>query len=329
MRNKASSGSGGTLCEGLDKTRARWDHFVRGIAFGGVSSRCMHQIKALLNKPFPGITGTRQLVWAAAGFGAFVFLFLYVFKPFGLDSIPQPLLLVTLGYGLITSVGMLLISFIVKPLFPAYYDDQGWTTGKEVAHTMLNIVVIALGNFLYSAALGFVPVNATVLAVFTGFTMAVGIMPATIHVLIRQNNLQKKYAAGSSALNASIDKEPLTQADEKSLTLLDDEGREVVRCASSELLVIESMDNYVKIYYETGEGVKSVIARGALNRIEVDLAPYRAFFRTHRSYLVNLQRVTKIDGNARGYTLWIGGVDKAIPVARRRTEAFDEALSSR
>lgn len=289
----------------------------------------MNQLEALIKRPFPGITSSRQLVWAALGFGGFVFLFLFVFKPFGLDSIPQPLWLVSLGYGLVTCVGMLLISFIVKPLFPNYYDDQRWTTGKEVAHTMLNIAVIALGNFLYSAALGYVPMNVAVLAVFTGFTMAVGIIPVTIHVLIRQNNLQRKYAVGSSKLNEAIDRGKHTASEPETISLLDDEGREVVRCSLSALLVIESMDNYLKIFYETDEGVKSKIARGALNRVEAELESYHDFFRTHRSYLVNLKRVTKIDGNARGYTLWIVGLDKPVPVARRRTDAFDEALSAR
>jgi DNA-binding LytR/AlgR family response regulator len=60
--------------------------------------------------------------------------------------------------------------------------------------------------------------------------------------------------------------------------------------------------------------------------MEEQLAAHPAFFRCHRMYLVNLQRVISVSGNAQGLKLQLDGLEEAIPVSRNLTETVREKL---
>jgi len=59
-----------------------------------------------------------------------------------------------------------------------------------------------------------------------------------------------------------------------------------------EILYIQSMQEYVAYYTQKGR----VIAFGSLKRLEQEL-PNHSFMRVHKSYIVNTQKVSTIEGN--------------------------------
>ena len=64
----------------------------------------------------------------------------------------------------------------------------------------------------------------------------------------------------------------------------------VVRIDIESIKYIESMSEYVRIYIEGKE--KPVITLNSLQKLEARLPPH--FMRVHRSYIVNLQKITEI-----------------------------------
>lgn len=64
----------------------------------------------------------------------------------------------------------------------------------------------------------------------------------------------------------------------------------VVRINIESIKYIESMSEYVRIYIEGKE--KPVITLNSLQKLEARLPPH--FMRVHRSYIVNLQKITEI-----------------------------------
>lgn len=265
---------------------------------------------------------------AVFAFGAFVFLFLYIFKPFGLNEAQGNVFLITLGYGFITGVVMSAMYFAVRPIFPKFYNEPNWNIGKEILNTMVIILLVALGNLIYSSMIGFFRITFEMLLVFLGFTAAVGFFPVLIQVLIRQNALHKRYASGSESINEDLAKKPWAD-DGRMVTLKDEDGKEVITCMADQLIALESADNYVKIYLSGNQAEKSIMVRNALGKFELELGDFGHFFRTHRTYLINLDKLEHVDGNARGYTIKLKGLSKQVPVARRRTDAFDQAIASR
>ncbi len=84
----------------------------------------------------------------------------------------------------------------------------------------------------------------------------------------------------------------------------------------AELLYIEAMKDYVKLYLEDG---KMLITLLSLKQMD-NLLP-SAFFRTHRSFVANLDKVDRIEGNM----LWI--TEKQVPVAPQLREQVIEAVT--
>lgn len=81
---------------------------------------------------------------------------------------------------------------------------------------------------------------------------------------------------------------------------------------SEEFLYAESADNYVKVFYTGGQQ----LIRSTLKQLEDSFRGNERIFRCHRTYLVNLDRVIHISGNAQGYKLHLEGVVQTIPVSR-------------
>jgi DNA-binding LytR/AlgR family response regulator len=87
------------------------------------------------------------------------------------------------------------------------------------------------------------------------------------------------------------------------------------------LLFIESSDNYCTVVYlENGQLVKPLL-RSSLSRLESQIdMPH--IVRCHRSYVVNLDRVERVTGNAQGYKLHLMGGQLQVPVARRYNDTL-------
>lgn len=81
--------------------------------------------------------------------------------------------------------------------------------------------------------------------------------------------------------------------------------KQIVRIELSEILFIESMENYVNIYSRNS---KEVIA-STLKNI-ADALPEGSFLQVHRSYIVNTAQVKAIEGNM------LRIADHKIPIAR-------------
>jgi len=88
-----------------------------------------------------------------------------------------------------------------------------------------------------------------------------------------------------------------------------------------QMLYLEAADDYVKIH--TAEGVH--LKNRTLGFFEQSL-PVRHFVRTHRSYLINLQEITRIDPYEKDSHLAILRNGARVPVSRNGYSRLREAL---
>lgn len=305
-----------------------------------------------LQKPFPAMGGTRKALISAFSFGAFVGLFLYFFAPFGLHELPSGLAGVALTYGAITTLSMLFMQLLWPLFFPDYYSEEDWTVGREIAQTMGNILLIAGGNLGYSVYMGFFELSFAAFLIFLGITLVVGSFPVVVGVLMRQNAYQRHYLAQSELYNVQLDRQQATahagsvevapgpasakSAARKGRISLQEEGSgKSFACAPADLLAIEAADNYVKLHLHPeardSAGLpfrKTELLRLPLSTAEEDLGAHPTFFRCHRSWLVNLDRLEKVEGNARGYRLHMEGLKEGVPVSRSRIPDFQKVMEA-
>lgn len=65
--------------------------------------------------------------------------------------------------------------------------------------------------------------------------------------------------------------------------------------------------------------------RCSLHDIENMLSPYSYIIHIHRAFLVNMNFITQVSGNAAGYKLQLFGSDKELPVSKANEPAFRES----
>lgn len=108
----------------------------------------------------------------------------------------------------------------------------------------------------------------------------------------------------------------------------DDKGILKLSVALSNILYIESADNYVEIYYLKKGRVSHFMLRNTLKLIE-ELYGNSVIMRCHRSYMVNLKNVKVLRKDKDGLLLEldIDGVPD-IPVSKSYTEKILEVFSS-
>jgi len=90
-----------------------------------------------------------------------------------------------------------------------------------------------------------------------------------------------------------------------------DTKNKFIKVNYNEILYIEGLKNYVSVYTEN----QRIVTYQALRELETQL-PQPPFYRVHKSYIISLEKIRMIDGNA----LYIG--DQSIPIGDTYREEF-------
>ncbi len=106
----------------------------------------LNKLVKILKQPLPLNLSIVNIIIASVTFGAFVFFFLIIFKPFGLQVLSgKALITVTSGYGFVTTGYLTIHSLIIVVIL----TEKNWTVGKEILNTLIIIAMIGLCNYLY------------------------------------------------------------------------------------------------------------------------------------------------------------------------------------
>ncbi len=275
-----------------------------------------------LRQPYPLYEKDRWN-WRIAFFsGLFVTFFLFFLRPFGAQIEEDETwiwLRICAEYGLITVVVTLLWGYVER-LFPRVFVEAGWKVWKEIAATLLFVSAIATANMLYSSWRYDRALSWRGFMFWQFATWSVGIFPTVLGVFLKQMKLMQRYSAEAADLSRHLDHHE--HPERTPLVLSGENQGESLSILPDDLLYIAAADNYVQVFFLEDGQVKNRMLRGALRRFEDALAGQASFFRCHRTFLVNLDQVIRITGNAQGYKLHLHGVKAAVPVSRSLNDAI-------
>lgn len=317
-------------------------------------------LTGLLARPFPQPGDSlRSFLITASSFGVFVTLFLSLFTPIGLNEVPVPMLYVhTLVYGVLCSAIMLSNSLVLPRLLPRAFEAERWNVGKHIGFSLWTVLTVALGNVVYSVWQFHFQVSFSTVTTFLGITMLVGLFPATVLTLLQERRLLRRnideanrisahlhhpmpYGGTASAQNSTGENgeklpQYLIQKDilnNSSLSHSTDnivfEGasiKERFEAPSDAIVCLQSSDNYVTILAFMGGELQTAMLRMTLKSAEERTSPCARIIRCHKSYIVNLDHVRDISGNAQGYKLHIPVLDFPVPVSRSYQDRVLQAL---
>ncbi len=297
----------------------------------------LRRIALFLNRPMAADFSLKPQLWSALRGGGVVLGIMLLFGDgqFWADGVATGLLLL-LTAGIMLAI--FLASYVLPKLLPRLYDEDQWTIWKQALHVPVVLLLVSMSNqlVLYLTGNNYPSFGWMYLNV-----LLIGIFPATLDILLTEQRRLRRNLAHAQSLNGQLSASvsvtrhetgPLTavttQPDvPEKIVLTSENGRDRLLLAAEQLRYVESVGNYVDVYWLNAGVVQKTVLRATLKDVAALLIPYPAFFRCHRAFLVNLTAVTHTDGNARGYQLTLTDVPTTIPVSRAYLAAFDTAIS--
>ena len=101
---------------------------------------------------------------------------------------------------------------------------------------------------------------------------------------------------------------------------------ETVTLQISNLLYIEAVGNYVKVYHLRNGAVRADMLRATSKQMEEKLHDYPMIVRCHRAFLVNLGQVEQVIYKSGSMQLVVRHCPEAIPVSRSKISPIKEAI---
>ncbi len=290
-------------------------------------------LRQFLNRPLAESFDARTQLRLALQSGLYVFMLVGLLNGafWSLDKLGVVALL-ALG-----CVGVAILADIIIPrLLPTIYDEDRWTVGRHIAHTLFVLLLISSSNQLILVLLD---IGRPSFGQMYLLVTAIGFFPIMLGVFVAEQRRLKRNLAQAQVLNGQLHQRtpttglPAAPAVAPSaslpnaLMLSSETGKERLSLQPNQLLYVESVGNYVDVYWRNGLQVEKTVLRSTLKELAETVAAYPQFLRCHRAFLINLNAVVQTEGNARGYQLTLTGVAAKIPVSRSYLTAFDEQLS--
>ena len=119
----------------------------------------------------------------------------------------------------------------------------------------------------------------------------------------------------------------ISKPSEKKLIAFKDENQKIkFSVLAKDLLVLESTDNYVSVFYLLEGKVQRELLRNTMKNLE-ELLKESTILRCHRSYMVNSENVEFVKKDGKKLIIKVRLINKSIPVSEKYSSLFLEFLS--
>ncbi len=301
----------------------------------------MNKLTELLRSPYP----TLYQRWKAVVIPAvIIFFILYTLQPFGISRIEGNKLVVVAGSALVAAGASGIFTYLLPALFPSYYKEQNWTVGKYLLNLFWLLLLIAIGIWAYQSWLMGIWLGGRLLLLSFCWVMVLAPFPAVYFLLWNRNLLLTRNLREAMEMNLYLSRKVRVEDKAEDKKFSDAE-----KGISSELLIFsggtkerleveadyfcyaEAEGNYVNVVYCPVKGGRAVqkLLRVTMKQAEEAIAASSHIIRCHRAFLVNMQRVARVDGNSQGYRLQLEGCKEEVPVSRAYAKKVKALIENR
>lgn len=248
-------------------------------------------------------------------------------------------------YGGITGVVMLVSGMFFHTLTGKYIDEDKWTVSKQILLYVLVTIAITLANTFFYSWYWHRPIDIIHTTNMLARVVGVSIWPVSISVLYKYNRYLKENTTSAEAITNIVHEHQLsvqekeealpkaeayeppinelsTEEKRRLITITGDNKREELTVEPESIILIQSVDNYVTVYFKDVKTIRTQMLRSTLTDIAKKLAEIPFLFRCHRGYIVNIGQIKVADGNAQGYRLTMNSLNVQVPVSRSNIQQF-------
>ena len=290
-------------------------------------------LKALFLKPHPFIFNRSSVLIV----GIVTFFILVVLSPFGYHTLPlKHRIWIAFINSVIAALSILIMVAFIQRFFPKWSKPESWVLGKEILLVWSTLLLIVLFTYLFLIVTG-ITQETGISLLFQVFikTMGISVVPICILVFFEQFLHQRKKLKQAVSISKQLNlrKENRTKIGEvpnkeKYIVLPGENGKIELKLLPQEIIYLKSEGNYIEVFYSSGtDPLQKKLIRNSLRSI-IELLPASQFFHCQKSYIVNVNHIISVQGNARNLLLTVRNSDTRIPVSRAKTEALQNFLNT-
>ncbi|RLD24503.1 MAG: hypothetical protein DRI54_06055 [Bacteroidetes bacterium] len=278
------------------------------------------------NKPYDLLQIPKFKFFYTIGVAIFCFMFLYTFEPFGLYNVS--------GLFKLKIISSYVISGFIITAIHLFWLQNIIIKRFTLGNTILWISWITLLTSISSSVINDLAFNkghfsVLSIVIFIGIVFLIQIIPISIIILGHYIYLLKKRIKVTSQINSTISHKSFIGNSSEEITILASNQRDNITLNLSDLLYITSADNYIDVYYLESKVLKHNLLRNTLNNIEKQITKnYQSIKRCHKSFIVNIDLVKSVSGNASGYKIELKRVELLIPISRKYKDDIFKYLNS-
>jgi hypothetical protein len=224
------------------------------------------------------------------------------------------------GFAFVTFLSLSLNLLIIPSLFSKILSSSEWNIKKEILWDLWILFTILGGYFLLNNSIG---------AMKFGFNLVIkliltAVIPISVLIIGNHNKILRSHLKLADELNKKLKDNKSIQ--EKIVHFNSDYQKDSLAVKVSLLLFIRSANNYIEVFWKEGELIKNQMVRCSMVTAEEILKEHKFIYKCHRSYMVNINYIDKIEGNSQGYRLFFDNVNFPIPVSKSSVSKLQELI---
>ncbi|MBL3659024.1 LytTR family DNA-binding domain-containing protein [Fulvivirga sediminis] len=230
--------------------------------------------------------------------------------------------MISVIHALVAVADLFVLSLIIKPFDP----EETWYVGKEACFISALLLLVGISQFLIRDIIYDNPANWSFGYFIEEIKNAylVGILFFLILLPLNFIRLNNRHIRNAQRINALSD---FSKSDKSSEVFVETKLKsESLHFDIRNFLFARADGNYIEIFIEQHGLVKKNILRMTIKDLESNLASFYNIVKTHRSYIVNINHINEVSGNAQGYKLTINNSDQVVPVSRAMIDHFNTLL---
>jgi hypothetical protein len=217
------------------------------------------------------------------------------------------------SYGFVIAIVFLFTQFPLRKIFKQQeFSIKTYLLWLVLEIALINLVYIFLygnpiGNFIND--LGF-SLKYTLLSIWLPYSFAI--------LIVYYKNQRDEIEVLKNSANKPTEK--------RLIVFKDENGKIKFSVLAADLLLLESTDNYVSVFYILQNKVQRKLLRNSLKNLE-EMLKENAIIRCHRSFMVNPANVEFMQKDGKKLNIKIKHFERSIPVSEKYSSPFLDFLS--
>lgn len=257
----------------------------------------------------------------------FVLVFLGLFRPFGLNAVDESFF-ASLNVSYWTfMVSIILVAVIIvtvsRIVMNLYTHDNDISVLAYFLWCFMEFIIIAVFYTIFTLIIG---TSKDVLTVFFNSFSKTTVLMIIPYCLCYGYFVFAEKVRQLSDMNKKM--KILEEAQLSAYIPINDEKGEMkISVRREDLLLLESADNYVCVWYLSSGTIKKTMIRNTMKKLEDLLSSDKHVVRCHRSYMVNLDHIKVLRREKEGFFIELGHENvPEIPISSKYVETISSWL---